>query len=214
MDKRYAIFDMDGTLVDSMMYWKQLAGEFLRQKGVRHIPSNILEQIKPMTIPEAMELFIQAFSLEGTPESLSAEANALMERHYREDIPLKPGIREYLAALDCAGVRMCVASATAEPLMRACLKRLGVLDYFRFLLSCESVGAGKDRPDVYYAAAKRLDCEPRQAAVYEDALYAASTARKAGFYVVGVYDESAGDHWSQMKALADETIFDFKEELL
>ena len=98
--------------------------------------------------------------------------------------------------------------------MRACLKRLGVLDYFRFLLSCESVGAGKDRPDVYYAAVKQLDCAPCQAAVYEDALYAASTARKAGFYVVGVYDESAGDHWSQMKALADETIFDFKEELL
>ena len=58
MDKRYAIFDMDGTLVDSMVYWKQLAGEFLRQKGVRHIPSNLLEQIKPMTIPPIMSLSI------------------------------------------------------------------------------------------------------------------------------------------------------------
>lgn len=214
MDKRYAIFDMDGTLVDSMVYWKRLAGEFLEQKGVRHIPPDILEQIKPMTIREAMSLFLQTFGLEGSPDSLSAEANALMERHYREDVPLKPGVKEYLAALDRAGVQMCVASATAEPLMRDCLGRLGVLERFRFLLSCEAVGAGKDRPDVYLAAAERLGGSPGETAVYEDALYAAGTARRAGFYVIGVYDESAGANWPQLKALADETIFDLKEELL
>lgn len=214
MNKRYAIFDMDGTLVDSMVYWKRLAGEFLEQKGVCHIPPDILEQIKPMTIKEAMSLFIRTFGLEGTPESLSAEANAMMERHYRDDIPLKPGVKEYIAALDRAGVQMCVASATAEPLMRDCLGRLGVLDCFRFLLSCETAGVGKDRPDIYYAASEKLGCEPAQAAVYEDALYAADTAKRAGFYVIGVYDKHAERHWSRLKALADETIFDFKEESL
>lgn len=214
MDKRYAIFDMDGTLVDSMVYWRRLATEFLEEKGISHVPPELLERIKPLTMAQAAALFIQTFGLAGTVEQLVDEMNGRMESHYREDIPLKPGAGEYLAMLDRAGVRMCVASATAQPLMRACLARLGVLERFRFLLSCETVGVGKDRPDIYYAAAKRLGCEMGQAAVYEDALYAAATAKEAGAYVVGVYDESAGDHWDRLRALADETIFDFKEELL
>ena len=101
---------------------------------------------------------------------------------------------------------MCVASATAEPLMEACLSRLGVAHYFQFLLSCETVGAGKSRPDVYFTAAERLGARPEEIAVYEDALYAARTAKEAGFYVVGIYDDSASEHWDELKELADEWI--------
>lgn len=213
MDKRYAIFDMDGTLVDSMRYWKHLAGEYLERKGVRRIPPGLMEQIKPTTLTESAALFAEEFRLAGTPEELSAEMNALMAEHYQRDIPLKAGVREYLGALSEAGVTMCVASATAEPLMAACLGRLGVLERFAFLLSCETVGAGKNRPDVYLAAAERLGCTPSEAAVYEDALYAAETARAAGFHVVGVWDASAGRNWERMKALADEVITEYREEL-
>lgn len=214
MDRGYAIFDMDGTLVDSMPYWRRLAGEFLHLKGISPIPRDVLERIRPMTVPEAVALFLREFDLEGTPKRLSLEINALMERHYREDIPLKPGVREYLKALERRGVQMCVASATAGSLMRDCLGRLGVLEHFQFLLSCEEVGAGKNRPDVYLAAAERLGCRAEEAAVYEDALYAAETAGRAGFYVVGVFDESAGEYWAELSRLARETIFDFREERL
>lgn len=212
MDKRYAIFDMDGTLVDSMGYWEQLAVEFLRLKGISPIPPDVLERIKPMTVLETAALFLREFGLEGTPERLSSEINALMEKHYREDVLLKPGVWEYLEALERRGVQMCVASATAEPLMQDCLRRLGVLDRFQFLLSCETVGAGKTQPRVYLTAAGRLGCTPAEAAVYEDALYAAETAKRAGFYLVGVYDESAGDRWTPLSRLADEIIVDYKEE--
>ena len=103
---------------------------------------------------------------------------------------------------------MCVASATAEDLMDACLGRLGVAQYFSFLLSCETVGTGKNRPDVYCEAAKRLGAQSEDIAVYEDAHYAAKTAKQAGFYTVAVRDDSNQPHWETLTALADEVILD------
>ena len=201
MDKKFAIFDMDGTLVDSMVFWKNLASEFLHRKGVQEIPGDILERIKPMTMSDSAALFQSEFSLNG---DIEAELNTIMDDHYRHDIPLKPGVAEYLHWLQAQGVKLCVASATAEHLMAACLGRLGVLPCFEFLLSCESVGAGKDSPAVYLEAARQLGAQPAEIAVFEDALYAIQTAKNAGFHVVGVYDESAD--WEAVKSIADEII--------
>ena len=134
----------------------------------------------------------------------------MMDEHYRKDIPLKIGVHAYLEALHSRGVTMCVASATAEDLMEACLTRLGVAKYFSFLLSCETVGAGKNRPDVYWESAKRLGAEPVEIAVYEDALYAAETAKSAGFYTVAVRDDSNQQHWETLTALTDEMILDWQ----
>lgn len=209
MDKQFAIFDMDGTLVDSMVYWKDLAGEYLKRKGVGQVSPSVLERIKPMTMTESAALFIQEYGLSGTAESVAAEMNAMMDDHYRQDIPLKPGVAAYLQALQQKGVAMCVASATAEELMDACLSRLGIAQDFAFLLSCETVGTGKTRPDVYLEAAKRLGAKPGEIAVYEDALYAAKTAKDAGFYTVAVRDDSNQSHWETLTALADEVILDW-----
>ena len=208
MDKQFAIFDMDGTLIDSMIFWKNLASEYLSNKGVTQIPVDILERIKPMTMSESAALFRQEFGLTGDPE---AEMNAMMDEHYRKDIPLKPGVREYLQLLHKRGVRMCVASATAEQLMESCLIRLGVRDCFEFLLSCETVGAGKRSPLVYHASAKRLGATPQEIAVYEDALYAVQTAKEAGYYVVGVYDDSAAKNWLTIEKLTDEIVLNWEE---
>ena len=208
MDKQFAIFDMDGTLIDSMIFWKNLATEYLISKGVKSIPADVLERIKPMTMSESAALFKRAFGLLGDPE---AEMNAMMDAHYKNDIPLKPGVPEYLKMLRNRGVRMCVASATAEDLMESCLTRLGVRDCFDFLLSCETVGAGKRSPLVYHVSAKKLGTTPQKIAVYEDALYAVQTAKEAGYYVVGVYDDSAAENWRTIEKLADEIILNWEE---
>ncbi len=209
MDKQYAIFDMDGTLVDSMVYWKNLAKEYLNLKGISNIPGTILEKIKPMTMTESAALFIEEFGIDGTAETVANEMNELMDAHYYHDIPLKTGVKEYLKRLYDSEVNMCVASATAIPLVEACLTRLGIRDYFSFVLSCETIGVGKSRPDIYYAAANRFDAAPEEIAVYEDAFYAAETAKKAGFYLVGVFDESAEKNFTRLKEISDEIILEW-----
>ena len=208
MDKKYAIFDMDGTLIDSMAFWKNLATEYLTNKGIMQIPADILERIKPMTMSESAALFKQEFGLTGDPET---EMNAMMDAHYRNDIPLKPGVREYLENLHRQGVRMCVASATAAQLMEACLTRLDVRQYFEFLLSCETVGAGKRCPLVYHESARRLGTAPGEIAIYEDALYAVQTAKEAFFHVVGVFDPGSAGNWKTIEKIADEIIINWED---
>lgn len=209
MDKKFVIFDMDGTLVDSMGCWTQLAEEYLHRKGISSISEEVREKIKAMTIPESANLFMEEYHLPCSVQTVCDEMNALMESHYRCDIPLKPGVSDFLEMLHRQGVQMCVASATSAPLVEACLKRLGVSDYFEFLLSCEEVGAGKNSPDVYHQACGKLGACPADTAVYEDAVYAAKTAKEAGFYVVGVYEDSDKAHWNELVQLADEAILSF-----
>ncbi len=206
MDKRFAIFDMDGTLVDSMGYWDAVAEEYLHSRGVRDVPAALLQQTASMTMDETLALFIRQFGLDDTPAQARAELERIMEGHYRRDIGLKGGVADHLAGLFAKGTQMCVVSATPEALMEICLTRLGVRQYFRFVLSCESVGAGKDRPDIYYAAAERLSAAPEDTAVFEDSLSALRTAKGAGFYAVGVYDAAEQSRWAEITALADETI--------
>lgn len=214
MYKKYAIFDMDGTLIDSMSYWKNLGREYLREKGVKGNLDEIMEKIKPMTMTESAELFRTEFDLQGTKETIAAEMNWMMEEHYRKDIPLKEGVKEYLSVLKKNGVRMCVASATDNVLMKTCLERLEILPYFEFLLSCEEVGEGKRKPDVYFEALRRLQKEneiihPKDIAIYEDADYAIQTAVDAGFYTIAIYDDSNKNKWEELEAQAQEAIKDW-----
>ena len=114
-----------------------------------------------------------------------------------------------LRAAEATATPETVATATPEPLARACLERLGVLEDFAFLLSCDAVGAGKDKPDVFLEAARRLGAAPAETAVFEDAVFALQTAKDAGFYTVGVWDASGDSRWEEMTALADETLRDW-----
>lgn len=213
MNKKYAIFDMDGTLIDSMGYWKNLGREYLALHGVTENLDEIMERIKPMTMTESAELFRIEFHLEGTKECIAAEMNQMMDEHYRKDIPLKGGVEAYIKKLHELGVKMCVASATDVELMQACLERLEIKKYFSFLLSCEEVGVGKRKPDVYFEAVKRLQEKemilPKNIAVYEDADYAIHTALDAGFYTIAVLDDSDCIKWEQLKAQTMESIEDW-----
>lgn len=211
MERQFAIFDMDGTLVDSMGYWQELGREYLVSKGVTGDMEEVLDRMKPMTMIESGALFIEAFGLPGTPESVAKEITDVMAEHSRTDVSMKAGVKEYLEEQKRMGVRMCIASATAEDLMEICLRRLGLRDYFEFLLSCETIGQGKTRPDVYLAAMERLGATVENVTVYEDAKYAVRTAKDAGVHVVGIYDRNSAPYWDEICEMADEVIVDWRK---
>ena len=213
MEKKFAIFDMDGTLVDSMGYWHNLTEEYLESEGITEGAEEVLEKIYTMTMAEACDLFKTAFGIESSPEEMRKAMDDLMEWHYLNDVPLKGEVVPYLEKLKGEGVRMCVASATPHHLIEKCLKRLGVFDYFEFMISCETIGIGKTKPDIYLLAAEKLGAELCEIAVYEDALYAVKTAKNAGFYTFGIKDESNVLVWDDITELADELVSDWENLL-
>ena len=174
MNKQFCIFDMDGTIADSMGHWKNLEREFLIEKGIQEDIDEVLKEIQHMTIPAAMEYFIDRFGFSGTVETLTDEFNALMAEHYRNDVEIKPGARAYLDKLRAQGAKMCIASATSTPLVKIALEHMDITDYFEFVLSCVDVGHSKDRPDVFLEAARRLGGTPAECAVFEDSLVAST----------------------------------------
>lgn len=210
----FAIFDMDGTLVDSMGYWNRLSDEYLARRGIPPLSPELKEESVAMTMEESARLFIREFGLSDTVEEICGEVNGLMEAHYRADVPLKPGAAACLERMRAAGFKMAVASSTAPELLDICLRRLGVRDYFEFLLSCEEVGAGKNRPDVYLEAARRLGGAPEKTVVFEDILAAARTAKQAGFPLGVIYDLNSDGDQEQLKALADRWFTRWDEEEL
>ncbi len=212
MDKKFAIFDMDGTLVDSMPYWRDLAQELLALHNITQIPAGVFEAIEAMTASQSARYFVEVFQLDCTPQDLEAEMSQIMAGHYCNDIDLKPNAREYIQQLKANGTRLCVASVTNLELVKACLSRLQIIDCFDFIRSCQTLGISKDQPDIYLGCAKTFGCEPPEVAVFEDALFAAQTAKNAGFHVVGVYDDGAKAKWLKLQALAQESMVDFVKQ--
>lgn len=213
MNKKFAIFDMDGTLVDSMGYWHNLGREYLEKHGATDGIEEVMDKIYTMTMAESCALFKERFGIEASPDEMSDELDSMMEWHYLNDVPLKGAIVDYLEKLKNEGVRMCVASATPMPLIEKCLERLKIDHYFDFLLSCETIGVGKTKPDIYLLAVEKFGAKLEDAAVFEDAIYAVKTAKTAGFYTFGIRDGSNVLAWDDIAALADELVFDWADML-
>ena len=197
--------DMDGTIIDSMPYWNRLSPDYLNSRGIEGDFDDLMAQIKTMIMPEACAFLKKQFNLPEEPQQIQEQLADVMRGHYERDIPLKKGVRESLEKMRENGATLCIVSATASPLVRLCLKRLGIWDLFSFALSCEEVGCGKDRPDAFLEAARRMGARPEETAVYEDAGLAIRTAKKAGFYTVGVYDPYC-ENWEEIVRTADEVI--------
>jgi HAD superfamily hydrolase (TIGR01509 family) len=205
-----AIFDMDGTLLDSMTVWDSVAAEYLKSQGI--IPSDdVNAAVHAMSIQQVCEYFCSAYGLSLTLEEITCGINGMVEDFYFHKAPLKDGVSEALERLQKRGVKMCVATATDRYLVERALKRTGILAYFERIFTCTEAGAGKDLPDIFLQARDYLGTGLEDTVVFEDALYAIRTAKAAGFRVVALYDESARHQQDEIKGHADAYFKSFKE---
>lgn len=207
-----AIFDLDGTLIDSMSVWDGVGADFLAEHGITP-PHNIDKILKPMSFCQSAAYFLKEYEIDYTPDEIMQSVYEKASIHYKNTIPLKLYTKQYLDYLKINNIKMCIATASNKELAVHALTRLGVLDYFEFIITCDEVGVAKDQPAIYLNAADLLGFSPREIAVFEDALYCAKTAKKAGFTVIGVYDESSYEDRDCLQNTCDLFIENFSELL-
>lgn len=191
MQIKAAIFDMDGTLVDSLMLWDMLWAEL----GQKYLDDENFKpgseddkKVRTLTLKDAMELIHKNYNMGKDGAELLTIANDGMVQFYKNEVELKPGVREFLEHLKNNGTKMCIATATAMDLVGLALEHCDIAHYFSNVFSCGTLGKGKDEPDVFLLARDFLGEETKDTWVFEDSLTAIKTAKKIGLSTVGIYD--------------------------
>lgn len=192
MDIKGAIFDMDGTLINSLIAWEILWDEFSKKylNGKVFVPEKDVDKaIRTLPLKEAMDLMYDRYGFGESGDDLLNTANEVFARFYETQVEVKAGATEFLEYLLQKGVKMCVASATAPNLVNLALKHCKLEKYFLKFFSCADLGLGKDKPEIFNLAHDFLGTPKNETFVFEDSLVAIDTASKAGFKTVGIYDK-------------------------
>lgn len=203
-----AIFDLDGTILDSMGIWRKIDEDFLGRRGFE-VPEDYVEKIKALDYQSAAEYTIARFSLKDQPEDLIAEWKQMAEEAYAHHIFLKPHVKEYIMQLKHAGIKIALATVSDDALSIPALKNNGVFEYFDAFVTTQEVGKGKEFPDVYLKAAEKLGLKPQSCIVFEDVLKCILGAKKGGFCTIGVYDAASEIQQEAIQKEADYYILDF-----
>jgi HAD superfamily hydrolase (TIGR01509 family) len=185
---RAFIFDMDGTLIDSMQGWDQF-GQITAEYYHLDRPDYFQQKTYHRPVGEVIDFIASEYKIQLTETTFWEWLMEAMDSFYETVLP-KPGVVETLQRLHADGFPICVATATKGSSAVKVLDRLGLLDCCQFVLSCHELGVGKQQPDIYLRCAERLAFAPDEIVVVEDQLHSARTALGAGFQVAGVYDRN------------------------
>ncbi len=196
-----AIFDVDGTLLDSMVIWEEAAVRYLHSLGFEP-EENLSEKIMTMSMEEGADYVIAHYGVNLTRKEILDGIRELIRGFYEDEVQLKPGVEQVIKLLAAKEIPMVIATSSDSECVTAGLKRLGVWKYFKGILTCTDIGKGKTEPDIYLAAAKEIGSKPSETIVFEDALHAIITAKKAGFVTAGIYDDYNQDE-EKIREMAD-----------
>ncbi|MGM9567547.1 MAG: HAD family hydrolase [Clostridia bacterium] len=182
-----AIFDLDGTLLDSMWMWRTVLSRYLEKMDVPN-HKELNEEVYKMSFADAIAYVTDRLDLGMTAGELTDSLEKYIFYLYQHEIEIKPYVREYLAFLHKEGVKICLATLTDRYMAEAVLERFDVLKYFDYIVTVPEVGATKDHPDIYEDCLKNTGVEKKDAVVFEDAPYCMKTAHDAGFVCYGIED--------------------------
>lgn len=180
----YSIFDVDGTILDSMEVWNTLASRYIQ--SLDRIPEKNLDKIvSEMSLEQSAIYLKKHYRINKQEEVIISEVLNLISDFYKYEVKLMPGFKDFITHFDSMNV---IGTSCDEELVKSALKRLGVLDYFEDIMTCSKVNKGKDDPGFYLACADILEQKPDNIFVFEDADYCIDAARKVGFKVIKIKD--------------------------
>ena len=211
--KKAVLFDMDGTLADSMWIWRAIDVEFLGRYGIE-LPGRLQEDIEGMSFSETARYFREIFNLRETEEEIKAIWNEMAYEKYRDEVPLKPGARDFIYWLKDQGFRTAICTSNSRELIDVAVEARGLAQGIDYVVTACEVQAGKPAPDIYLRAAKELAVAPAACLVFEDIPAGILAGKRAGMSVCAVEDEYSAYCMEEKRRLSDFVIRDFTELLV
>ncbi|MDO4545601.1 MAG: HAD family phosphatase [Bacillota bacterium] len=207
-----AIFDMDGTLLNSTEMWQGAASRYIT--SLRKTPEPALgEKTKAMTLSELCKYLKDEYRIATTEEKIAKGFNSVLREDYLESVDIKEYVPILLEKFKQKGIAMCITTSTDKAIADEILARLGIRDYFMHIVTCEESGGGKEDPEVFINAHRMLGTPKEETVVIEDGVLAIRGAKEAGFTVIAIADDSEKENESEIKELADQYIESFEELL-
>lgn len=207
-----AIFDLDGTLLDSMHIWHDVDEEFFRRRNLKVTPEYI-EVIKNMHLKAAAVYTKEKYNIKESIDQIVDEWLDLCAQGYLNNVDLKPGVYDYLKSLHDKGVKMAFATASEKQVCEDTLKKHSIFDFFSAYAYVSEINIGKTEPDIYLLAAERLGLKADECFVFEDIIEGVRGAKKGNFSVCGVFDKSSAKDEELIRQTADYYIKSFEELL-
>lgn len=204
------IFDMDGTMLDSMHIWEDLAREFLEENKIE-APVDIYEKLETMTLDESSDYLIRKYELNYNKVEIKEYFSELIKEKYNKDIDLKPGVKDYIEQCAKRNIDMCVVTASTREIVEIVVDKFNLSTYFKFIMTLDEEGLDKRSSDIYIRAGRKLGYEIGDIMVFEDTLHSIKSSKIAGFKTIGVYDRYSHTDQDQIKKIADGFIYDFRE---
>ena len=209
-NKDAVIFDLDGTLVDSMWMWRQIDIEFLGERGIA-LPEDLQQKIEGMSFRETAVYMQERFQLKETAEELMDIWNKMAFEKYKNEVPLKRGIQKFLEHLKACQIKMGIATSNSPLLVETVLKAQGIFEYFDSIHTANEVEKGKPAPDIYLLVAKDLGVEPEKCLIFEDIVQGIMAGKNAGMTTCAVYDDYSKNDDANKRATADYYIEDYEQ---
>ncbi|MGP1459483.1 MAG: HAD family hydrolase [Treponema sp.] len=213
MKKKGAIFDMDGTLLDSMGMWYDIGTLYLKKRGVQ-AEEGFSERIVDLNMKESADFIRRNYLPELSAQEIIAGLNEVIADGYAHAVMPKAGAKEFLQSLKARGVTCAIATATERSLFMPALKRLGIVELADAIFTCGELGTAKDEPLIYQEAARSLKLPESETVVFEDLLTPVRTAVNAGFCTAAVYDDFSASSWQEIKRIANIHVYNFTTTLI
>lgn len=212
MNIEAVLFDLDGTLVDSMWMWRQIDVEYLARFG-HELPEQLQKNIEGMSFTETAVYFKETFAIPRTLEKIKSDWNEMTMEKYRTEVFFKPGAKEFLEKLKANGKKTAICTSNSRELVEAVVDALGMRPYIDFIITACDVEKGKPSPDIYLKAAEVLGAAPKECLVFEDVPAGIQAGKAAGMRVIAVEDDFSRDMKEEKMKLADRFIENYNELL-